>query len=433
MTERTVCLDPDPRDWRSRKILVRAYRWYATVSVDRDAYVSASASRGHASELPAAYIEAVDAAREACMNRIWYDGYPGGFSYSDGPSWVTLFAPFPEVDAAVEALRLAELDRDYSGLQSLADRLALPVTDWLAPGERELVRGTDFVSPPAAFLRFLRGKAREHGVRLNGRATAGSVWVRPTLSPDERRIREANPERYPGWVDLWTGHVEAEDAPLRPWVGGRSQNLSHGAVPVQFRVVDTPSDGDCSCGMSKHDGWEGGRAHARHHVEWALGVRAPENLDWWGSLAVVTTRSPIAWRRLVSRVARMPQRENHYDFSSWSHLDEPEVTPDNVRAYLLRANARVIGYLAAHDHRRHVRWDLVEGSSDGDQDDTLRPRVDLVWVADTCRRRGVGARLVQALADDFGCDVADVSWSAPISVAGQALARWLSPEGVWVS
>jgi GNAT superfamily N-acetyltransferase len=433
MTERTICLDPDPRDWRSRKIQVRAYRWYATVSVDRDGYVSASAARGHDHTLPAAYTEAVDKARHACMDRISYDGYPGRFHWGDGPSWTTLFAPFPHVDATVEALRAAELDHDYSQLHALADRLALPVHDWLAPGERELVRGIDFVSPPAAFLRFLRDKAEEHGVRLNGRATAGSVWVRPTLSPAEKQLREGNPEQYPGWADRWTGYTEPEDAPLRPSAGGRDQNLSRGAVPVRFRAVDTPSGGDCPCGMGLRDLGEGGKAHARHHVAWALGMRAPKNLEWWGSLAVVTTQSPLAWRKLVYQVARIPQKENHYDFNSWSHLDEPEVTADNVRAYLLKANERVIGYLAAHDHSRHARWDLVRGSRPGDQDETRRPRIDLIWVADAYRRRGVGAGLVRALADDSGCRVADVSWSTPISDAGQRLARRLSPDGVWVS
>ncbi|WP_406331747.1 GNAT family N-acetyltransferase [Streptomyces sp. NBC_00203] len=108
----------------------------------------------------------------------------------------------------------------------------------------------------------------------------------------------------------------------------------------------------------------------------------------------------------------MPQKENHYE---------------------LKANGYVIGYLAAHDVSRHRRWDLIDGSPSGDQDDTLRPRIILIWVADVYRHRGVGAALVQALADDFGCHIADVSWSTPISDAGQRLARRLSPEGIWIS
>ncbi|MBA6439947.1 hypothetical protein [Streptomyces sp. GMR22] len=44
MTERIMYLDRDPCDLRSRKIRVRASRWYATVVLDRDSYVDAATS-----------------------------------------------------------------------------------------------------------------------------------------------------------------------------------------------------------------------------------------------------------------------------------------------------------------------------------------------------------------------------------------------------
>lgn len=355
MTERTTYLDPDHGDWHSRKIRVRAYRWYATVELDRDGYVDAQRSLGHDPELPSTYREAIDRTCKASIDCIWYDGYPGDFAWGAGPSFVSLIVPFRHVEAAVEALREAELDHDYSKLHALADRLKLPVDDWLAPGERELVRGIDFDSTPGSFLRFLRGKAKKRGLRLNGRATAGSVWVRPTLSPVQKQIREMFPEQYPEWVDRWTGYTEPEDAPIRPWVGGRNQNLSYDATPVQFRAIEAPSVRHCPCGMSLRETWDDSRQHTAHHASWAFGVRAPKNLMWLGDLAIVTSQSPIAWRKLVYQVARMPQKENQYDFNSWSHLDEPEVTPDNVRAYLLKANECVIGYLTAHDTDQHRR------------------------------------------------------------------------------
>jgi pilus assembly protein TadC len=54
-------------------------------------------------------------------------------------------------------------------------------------------------------------------------------------------------------------------------------------------------------------------------------------------------------------------------------------------------------------------------------------------VTDSYRRQGVGATLVQALAEDFGCQVADVSWLSPISDAGRRLARRIPPAGIWFS
>jgi GNAT superfamily N-acetyltransferase len=99
----------------------------------------------------------------------------------------------------------------------------------------------------------------------------------------------------------------------------------------------------------------------------------------------------------------MPQREDNYDFPSWSHMGEPEATSDSYRAYLLKVDERIVGYVAAHDTNEHCRWDLADGSKYGVEDATLRPRIILIWVADAYRRRGIGAMLVQALATDFGC------------------------------
>ncbi|WP_158697271.1 GNAT family N-acetyltransferase [Streptomyces hokutonensis] len=433
MTERTIHLVADASSRDTRKFRVRASRWFANVQLDRDGYFDTESLQGREPSLPADYIEAVDRARYAAMDRIRYEGNRGAFHFGNGPRWVDLCARFRDVEATVKALRTAELEYNYSGLHALADRLALPVDEWLAPGERELIRGVDFDSPPGVFLKFLRAKATKSGLRLNGRATAGSVWVRPTLPAAQKEIREMFPEQYPGWVDRWTGYVESDDEPFRPWVGGSGEELSRGAIPVQFQRLEIASSHECPCGMRLRDTGDDDNVHRVHHAAWALGVRVPKGLDWLGDLAIVTTQSPISWRKLAYQVARMPQREDNYDFPSWSHVGEPEASTDNYRAYLLKADERIIGYVAAHDSNEHRRWDLIDGSPYGDEDVTVRPRIILIWVAGTYRHRGVGATLVQALATDFGCQVADVSWSTPVSVAGRRLARRLSPDGIWVS
>jgi GNAT superfamily N-acetyltransferase len=433
MTERSIHLVTDASSRDTRKIHVRPSRQFATVQLDRDSYVDAESPRGEERDLPADYLAALDRARDAAMNRIRYEGYRGAFYWGNGPRWIDLCARFRDVEATVEALRAAELEHDYSKLHAIAERLALPVDEWLAPGERELIRGVDFDSLPGAFLKFLRAKATESGLRLNGRTTAGSVWVRPTLTAAQKQIREMFPEQHPGWVDRWTGYVASDDAPSRPWVGGGGEDLSRGAIPVQFQQLETPSGDKCPCGMRFRDVDDDDSVHRVHHASWALGVRVPKGLDWWGDLAIVTTQSPISWRRLAHRVARMPQREDSYDFPSWSHVGEPEAAADNYRAYLLKVDECVIGYVAAHDTDEHRRWDLIDGSPYGDEDATLRPRIVLIWVADVYRHRGIGATLVQALATDFGCKVSDVSWSTPVSAAGRRLARRLSPDGIWVS
>ncbi|MFB7900617.1 hypothetical protein ACFC1B_30420 [Streptomyces xiamenensis] len=308
MTERIIHLDPPPHDWRSRRIRIRAHRWYAAVELDREGYADTLTRQGQDPALPVPYSEALDKVQEASTDRIWYEGYLGSFSWMTGPGWVVFQMPFPHVEPAVEALRAAELDDDYSRLHALADRLALPVDGWLSPGERELIRGVDFDPPPRSFLRFLRVKAKQHGIQLNGRATAGSVWIRPTLSAAQKQLRESSPERYPGWVDRWSGHTQEDGVPLRPWVGGRIQNFSAEAKPVEFRTVTPSIDNGCPCGLSLRDASDSNSSHHEHHAAWALGIRVPKSLTWLSDLAVVTTQSPITWRRLAHQVARLPQR-----------------------------------------------------------------------------------------------------------------------------
>ncbi|MFF8608427.1 hypothetical protein ACF06X_21075 [Streptomyces sp. NPDC015346] len=136
MAERTTHLNLDPRTRDSRKIHVRAARWYATVELNRDKYVDAATSLGHDPELPTAFLEAVDRVRDACTDRIWYDGYPGSFSWGGGSRWVTLFVQFPYVDAAVEALRAAE------SIATTANSTRSP-NDWPCPWMTGLLRASE--------------------------------------------------------------------------------------------------------------------------------------------------------------------------------------------------------------------------------------------------------------------------------------------------
>ncbi|MER7280464.1 GNAT family N-acetyltransferase [Dactylosporangium sp. NPDC000244] len=431
MIDRTIHLDPAPYDWQTRKITVSNGHLFATVTLDRDGYVE---TREHPEdgELSTAFKDAIKRVTDSAIERLWIAGHPHDFSYSSGPRYVTTFAEYQNLDETIEALQLAEIDGDVTNLHALADRLALPFDEWLAPGERELIRGVDFNGKPSALLEMLRSKAKDLELRLNGRATPSGVWINPRLSETGRLLRNAFPERFASQPDRWTDVEVPEPARSRPYVGGRDRSNSAGSKPIRWIDSGAKVDGDCPCGLFSPWGEYREDEHRRHHMAWSIGVRQPKNIGWWrGNIAVVTTESGVAWRRLAHRMARLPMRENHYDFASWSVGEHPEPSADNKRAYLLRANGYVIGYLTASDTDQHVRWD--HGSTFGEADSTLRPRVDLIWVAAIHRSRGLGGRLVEALAKDFGCTVADVSWSSPVSAAGQRLAQRISPAGVWVS
>lgn len=431
MTEAALYLDPPPYSWRTRKIVIRPAEHFVVVELDREYY--ADAHDGEATSLPPGFDAAAERLRLACFDRIWLEGYSGGFSWGGGKHWVTLQVPYPYGEDVAEALRAAELDHDFTKLEDLTARLALPIDEWLAPGERFFRRGVDFQARPSTFLRFLRTKAHSQGLRLNGRAVADGVWVRPQLSATGKLDRAAFPEKYADRPDRWSTAPPSED-PSRPFDDRiRGDDHSKGAMPVQLRRVDTKPTSDCPCGYrNAFDTYDLDIHEARHQL-WSIGLRVPKAVSWdFGNVAVVTTQSSVVWRRLAAQIARAPQRENHYDFSSWEVGDRPEPSATNRRAYLLRFGAYVVGYLVAADLAHHWRWDLDPDAEYTDEDTRVRPSIDLIWVAAVHRGRGVGGAMVQALADDFGCSAADVSWSTPVSDAGQRLARRLTPDGIWV-
>ena len=246
MAERTIYLDPPPHTWRSRKIVVEPYRWYARVELDREGPVERHRSAD--AVLPAHVMAAVGRVRERAMDHLWLAGYQGGFTFSDDVDRVAICIDFRHIDGAVDALRSAELDHDSAKLDTLAEALALPVDNWLAPGERQLLRGIDFDVRPAVFLRFLRGKARALGLKLNGRATLDGVWVRPQLTASERLSRQAYPERYTDRPDRWS-NAPSSDGPWRPFEQRHRRVGSMGAIPVELRNITVGIDAKCPCGL----------------------------------------------------------------------------------------------------------------------------------------------------------------------------------------
>lgn len=435
MAERTVYLDPPPYSWRSRKIVVEPYRWYARVELDREHHVDGN--RSTEGGLPGSVMAAVERVRERAMDQLWLAGYRGGFTFGDDVERVALCIDFRHIDEAVAALRSAELDHDPAKLDALAEALALPVDDWLAPGERQLVRGIDFDGRPTAFLRFLRGKARGQGLRLNGRATLDGVWVRPQLTTTERLSRQAFPEHYTDRPDRWSDAAPS-NSPSRPYEQQRSRGGRVGAVPVTLRNISVAIGAKCPCGFRNatseevQDAFE--QQHRKQHLHWSLGVPVPKTVPWrGGNVALVTTQSSIAWRRLTKQVALVPKRENGYDFPSWDVGEKPTESGKRKRAYLLRKGSYTIGYLTVSDLDQHSWRDFNNEERSGDHDDSTRPCIDLVWVAAVHRGKGVAGSLVALMAEDFGCEIGDVSWSYPVSEAGERLARRISPRGIWVT
>lgn len=198
----------------ARYIDVNPGRHFSSVTLNRDAlcFYGAAEGRDAERELRAGFADAARKCIDAAASYLWAHGYSGDVMCLTGPNFVTLPVPFELAEDATEALRIAEQDGDFTGLRTLTARLAIPLERWLAPGERELRQGVDFVAAPTTFLAFLRAAAKSRGIRLNGRAVPGAVWVRPQTAEDHARPA--------GTQD----HQGAEDLPRRPYVGARGDS-----------------------------------------------------------------------------------------------------------------------------------------------------------------------------------------------------------------
>lgn len=438
---RRIWLDStsDGRRYGARRIDIEPGRHFTTVTLDRDDYAYRLESQGHTAEagLAADFTEAVRRFLDCACDHLWVNGYPGGFFYGLGPSHVTLFVPYALADQAAEALRAAEIDGDLRKLDVLAETLKVPLDDWLAPGERELRRGVDFAASPSAFLQFLRGKARERGLRLNGRAVPGAVWVRPQMPPLHRELRIRYPTEYANYADpaVYVDHRDSDATPLRPYLGARAQTTSHDCTPVVFVESQARSrkHDRCPCGSAKALDTDDSR-HAERHIRWATGVPVPRTLNWdRENIAVVTPTSPVRWRELAYKCALLPKRENGYDFASFA-VGDGTPSEDNLRAYLYRLEGRVVGFVSVFD-TDVAQWRAFEPSKVRSQptDGRLRPVVNVIFTAHIWRRQGIAKELVEAIAADAELPVSEIAWNTPLSTAGSALAKSTSTDGAWLT
>jgi translation initiation factor IF-1 len=196
-TTRTIYLD-DRRARGGREIHVRSGgRHYQEIVLNRDSYLWHNGAKDASRAVPAAFLDAVEYARTQLIDRIWYAGYDGGFSYGIGDSYVYIYTPHAHVDAAVEALRAAELHANYQPLHTLGDAVKVPYEQWLAPGERVLVRGTDYDTTTAAFRRYLRHHGKRADLRMNVRVEGDTVRIRPVPTQRARVLHEYDPEKHP--------------------------------------------------------------------------------------------------------------------------------------------------------------------------------------------------------------------------------------------
>lgn len=411
-------LDGPKPGFLPRFVDVEPSRDFAVVVLNRDDFVDRARVHGIDPTVPEAMKKVVDRCAQAARDRLLVDGVVTTRNPVPDDRFLELGIPYRYIDDAVEALRDAELKGNLEGLSRLTDRLTVPFDEWLAPGNRELRRGIDFHCTPNHLLRVLRNKAKDRGIRVNGRAELDRVTVDPT-PPAQFRSFVSTPDE-----------IATTAAPERSNHAREARSVefvSHNGAP------NIPDRNTCECGATINTTLET-RHHDRQHMDWHMGVRVPRTVNWSHEpIAVVSPRSPHHWQQVAHQCALVAKRAGRYDFPPFprptKHAIPQEPTPF---AFLYHIDGRVVGYLAA-THRGGHWLHHEENETVASTDPTIRPSVDLVFVANRWRRAGIARALVTALAAHSKTSPTELAWALPFTAQGRALADSLGHRQLWVS
>lgn len=129
-------------------------------------------------------------------------------------------------------------------------------------------------------------------------------------------------------------------------------------------------------------------------------------------------------------MARLAQRENGWDFASFDYPVRGHFSDwreHRATAYLasrrVLGETLVVGYAVVWQRTSCRRFDLAASTWSGETQQRGVATVDLVFTCQVWRRRGVGRRLVEAIAGANQVSPAALAWSSPFTDAGRALAQ----------
>lgn len=356
MQQSITFLDPASASHGRRRIcrypLAAPNSSFVQVQLDRDTYVDSMQLKGEVSWQPEV-LHAAERCRQAGFDRSVFRGYTlDEFGGSLSDRWVALLVPGDFVEAAVEALREAEMDGRTEKLTALTQQLAVPLDTWLAPGEREFRRGVDYPCSSRHFLRVLGLYAADRKLRVRGRAEGDSVRVdvRPELST-ERRARLQRAAHKAARQPDYRRCLVCDFTYLPSLADNRKQ---HRRVCNEHKAALWPC---ASPGLARH--------------------------PRVGELIKVSGGSPAWLRNRFYRWSRLLCRECGYDNAC--NVAEPTVI-----GLLLADERGTVRAVAA------VRPDGWEGETPG------HPVLAWVWVPPLARRQGALAELWRKIEAHFG-------------------------------
>jgi GNAT superfamily N-acetyltransferase len=188
---------------------------------------------------------------------------------------------------------------------------------------------------------------------------------------------------------------------------------------------------DCGMDYRQDDPGER-RQHAVYHDETLFGSKA--RLD--DGCHFVTHESPIARQRLAGKVAESARRETEFDFPLFGAR---KLKNDELKTIVVLyvENVRVVGLIVSRQKNSAYIADVRSFREDfGGYYRPTRTRkvnqqerrtVDLIWILERFRRRGLGSNLIQRLAEHCETTPQELAHSLPFRES--AVRFWqASPE-----
>jgi ribosomal protein S18 acetylase RimI-like enzyme len=184
------------------------------------------------------------------------------------------------------------------------------------------------------------------------------------------------------------------------------------------------------------------REHKKSHDEAINGFHAPpskrEQIIWSRDdmrITVINQHSPLFLRKRAEKVARLANRDTHYDFPCYS-ANEP-LNGQNVHVFLLHRQNRVIGLLTMEkrDHIWQTSWTDLDAGKESEEVLAHPPMwsICFIWILQRHRGSHLGQSMINEAVAYLGGNFETIGWYTPFTDSGKALVRRCCPKVFYIA
>lgn len=180
--------------------------------------------------------------------------------------------------------------------------------------------------------------------------------------------------------------------------------------------------------------------HESYHDKMVYGLRTPklksENVLWEDDsdrITLITPFSKLAQCERAEGVIGVSRRDDGFDFAPFAAGESPDWR--QVHVLLFHRDARGVAFIVIErgtqvwkctwpEYDRHEFYEV--------RDQGYQWTISRVWVLKQHRRQGIGRRLIAQAASAIQTDPSQIGWFTPFTEDGEALARSLQPQGIYI-